>query len=73
MDILNNLNSAVSYIENHLADEIDIGQTAMLAAESEQVFIKLFRSLTNMTVNDYIRKRRLSLAVDDLRNGVKGH
>jgi len=71
MDILNNLNSAVSYIENHLADEIDISQAAMLAAESEQGFIKLFRSLTNMTVNDYIRKRRLSLAVDDLRNGVK--
>ena len=71
MDILNNLNSAVSYIENHLADEIDISQAAMLAAESEQGFMKLFRSLSNMTVNDYIRKRRLSLAVNDLRSGAK--
>lgn len=71
MDILNNLNSAVSYIENHLADEIDISQAAMFAAESKQGFIKLFRSLTNMTVNDYIRKRRLSLAVNDLRKGAK--
>ena len=71
MDILNNLNSAVSYIENHLADEIDIGQAAILAAENVQGFTKLFRSLTDMTVNDYIRKRRLSLAVNDLRNGAK--
>ena len=71
MDILNNLNNAVSYIENHLADEIDISQAAMFAAESKQGFIKLFRSLTNMTVNDYIHKRRLSLAVNDLRKGAK--
>ena len=71
MDILNNLNCAIAYIENHLADKISISQAAMLATESKQGFIKLFRSLTNMTVSEYIRKRRLSLAVDDLRSGVK--
>lgn len=71
MDVLNNLNSAVSYIENHLADEIDFSKVAALSAQSEQSFINLFRSLTNMTVSDYIRKRRLSLALDDLRKGEK--
>ena len=71
MDILYDLNNAISYIENHLADEIDISKVAMIIAESEQGFSKLFRSLTNMTVSDYIRKRRLSLAVVDLRKGEK--
>lgn len=71
MDVLNNLNSAMSYIENHLADEVDISKAAMISAQSEQAFSNLFRSLTNMTISDYIRKRRLSLAVNDLRKGEK--
>ena len=71
MDVLDNLNSAVSYIEKNLADEVDISKAAMLSAQSEQAFSNLFRSLTNMTISDYIRKRRLSLAVNDLRKGEK--
>ena len=71
MDVLNNLNSAMSYIEKHLADEVNISKAAIISAQSEQAFSNLFRSLTNLTISDYIRKRRLSLAVSDLRKGEK--
>lgn len=71
MDILKNLNSSVSYIENHLSDEMDISEAARLACESEDGFLKLFRSLTDMTVREYVRKRRLTLAAYELRNSDK--
>lgn len=71
MDILNRLNKAVDYIENHLDENININEAAKIVCESEDSFKRLFRSLTGMTVNEYIRKRRLSLAVTDIHNGEK--
>lgn len=71
MDILNQLNNAVDYIETHLDTDIRIGEAAKIACESEDGFKRIFRSLTGMTVKEYIRKRRLSLAVDDIHRGEK--
>ncbi len=68
MELLKNLNSSVSYIENHLSDEIDLNEAARLACESADGFSKLFRSLTDMTVKEYIRKRRLTLAAYELQS-----
>lgn len=67
MDILSNLNNAILYIENHLSDEIQIEEAAKIALESTDSFLRLFRTLTNMTVKEYIRKRRLTLAAYDLQ------
>ncbi len=71
MDILVQLNNAVDYIETHLDTDINICKAAKIACESEDGFKRIFRSLTGMTVKEYIRKRRLSLAVDDLHRGEK--
>lgn len=71
MDILNRLNKAVAYIENHLTENVNIAEAAKIACESEEGFKRIFRSLTDLTVNEYIRKRRLSLAVSDIHNGEK--
>lgn len=71
MDILNQLNSAIDYIETHLDTDINMREAAKIACESEDGFKRIFRSLTGMTVNEYIRKRRLSIAVDNLHNGEK--
>ncbi|MCM1114008.1 MAG: AraC family transcriptional regulator [Clostridium sp.] len=68
MDILNRLNASVAYIENHLQDHIDINEAAQIAYESADSFCRLFRALSGMTVNDYIKKRRLSLAAIELQN-----
>lgn len=71
MDILNQLNDAVNYIETHLDSDINIGEAAKIACESKDGFKRIFRSLTGITVKEYIRKRRLSLAVDDIHQGEK--
>ena len=69
MDILSRLNEAIVYIENHLCGEIDMNEIAKIACESADGFQRIFKTLTSMTVKEYIRKRRLSLAVSDIQNG----
>lgn len=71
MDMLNQLNKAVDYIENHLSEDVNIGDAAKIACENTDSFKRIFRALTGMTVNEYIRKRRLTLAVYDIHRGDK--
>lgn len=68
MDILQNLNRAIEYIEFHLCDEMDMNELAKITGESAYGFSRLFRSLTQITVNEYIRRRRLTLAAYDIHN-----
>lgn len=70
MDI-SRLNNAMAYIENHLCTEIDMAKAASVACESEDSFARIFRALTNITLKEYIRKRRLTLAVSDIHRGEK--
>lgn len=68
MDILSSLSNAVDYIERNLCDEIDISQIARASALNEYELNNLFHSLTGMTIKEYIRKRRLTLAAFDLQS-----
>ena len=69
MDLLTGLNAAVEYIEAHLQGEIDIGRAARRAAHSADGFSRLFSYLSGMTLNEYIRRRRLTKAAYELRDG----
>lgn len=62
MDSLKNLNAALNYIEQHLADEIDYKEAARLAVCSEYHFKRMFSFLAGVTLSEYIRRRRLTLA-----------
>lgn len=68
MDIISRLNRAVTYIENHLCEKIDMEEAAKIFCETADEFCRVFRVLTSMTVNEYIRKRRLTLAGIELQN-----
>lgn len=68
MDILSSLNSMIFTIESKLCEDISISELAMNAAISEYELSNLFHSLTDMTIKEYIRKRRLSLAAIDIQN-----
>lgn len=68
MDILSDLNRVLEYIENHLLEEIDLSEIEKITGESARDFSRLFRSVTGVTVNEYIRRRRLTLAVYDIQN-----
>lgn len=68
MNILNELNEACNYIENNIENEIDIKEIARITNQSTDSINRFFVSMLGTTIKEYIRKRRLSLAVYDLQN-----
>jgi AraC family transcriptional regulator len=68
MEWVRSLNFALDYIEEHLTDDIVCNDIAQQAFYSSFHFQRTFSLLTGMTVSEYIRNRRLSLAAQDLLN-----
>lgn len=68
MDVLRELNEVSMYIEEHITDDIDINKLAEITKQSSDSFSRLFSYMVGMTANEYIRRRKLSLAVNDLQN-----
>lgn len=62
MNLLKDLNKALTYIEENLENEIDIAEVARISHSSEYHFKKMFAYLSGLTLLEYIRQRRLTLA-----------
>ena len=60
------LQRAVDYMEEHLDRPMKMTKIAEVSYLSERTLAELFCSMTGMPVMDYIRKRRLSLAAEDI-------
>ena len=56
------MNAAINYIEDHLDGEIDYAAVARAATCSPYHFQRLFVSLTEVPLSEYIRRRRLTQA-----------
>lgn len=69
MEWIERLNRAISYIEEHLTDEIDYGQLGRIACCSAYHFQRMFSYMAGMPLAEYIRKRKMSLAAVDLQGG----
>ena len=67
MDTLKAYNKALSYIEEQLEDEISIETAAKIACCSEHHFRRMFSYLSGISLSEYIRRRKLTRAADDLR------
>ena len=57
---------SIDYIEQHLAESIDIEEIAGKAAISSFYYQRIFGALCGMTVGEYIRARRMTLAAQEL-------
>ena len=68
MDLLKNMNQAMAYIEEHLTDSIDFQTVAKLSYCSEYHFKRMFSFLAGVSLSEYIRRRRLTLAAFELKN-----
>jgi AraC family transcriptional regulator len=68
MNWLKRMNSVLDYIENNLDGEIDENKIAMLSAISKGLFQRIFAIITDMTLSEYIRKRRLTQSAFDVQN-----
>lgn len=60
------LQNAIDYIEDNLMEEIQIKDVAEKACVSEFHFQRIFSVLCNISVAEYIRNRRMTLAARDL-------
>jgi AraC family transcriptional regulator len=60
------LNNAIEYIEKNLFTTLDIDEISKVAYSSRYHFQRIFYALTEFTVTEYIRNRRLSLAAEEL-------
>jgi len=60
------LQKAIDYIEVHLLDQISLEEVAKQANVSLYHFQRIFMIMTNTSVGEYVRHRRLTLAAQEL-------
>lgn len=65
---MNKLNEIVDYIERNLETEISFEHLSRLAGVNKDTLERIFIFITRISLRDYIRKRRLSKAYEELRN-----
>ena len=61
------INQVVEYIEEHLKEPIECAALAKISALSEYEFRRIFSFIIGIPVAEYIRKRRLSMAAEELK------
>ena len=67
MDWLDRMNRALDYIETNLADHISLDEIARKACCSTYHFQRMFPFITGVSLSEYIRRRRLTLAAFELQ------
>lgn len=66
MALVESLQKAIDYMEDHLLDNITIEDIAKQANISPSHFQRIFMILTDISVGEYLRRRRLTLAAQEL-------
>lgn len=68
--MLERWNTALGYIENTLDGEIEPTELARITLTSEYHFRRVFSALAGMSLSQYIRRRRMTVAAADILDGV---
>lgn len=72
MEWVQRLNKSIDFIENNLLKDLSCGEIAEHIYISSSHFQRVFSLLTGITIGEYIRNRRLSLAGQELStSGIK--
>ncbi|AZN39929.1 AraC family transcriptional regulator [Paenibacillus albus] len=71
MSYVDSVQRAIDYIEAHLGEELDLASLTEESHTSVAQMYRVFYALTGHPVKDYIRKRRISVAADHLRNSKR--
>ena len=71
MDWLDRMNDAVNYLEGNLSEEIDFSKAAKIACCSVYHFQRIFTFAAGMTLSEYVRQRRMTLAAFELQKGSR--
>ncbi|MFE0103655.1 GyrI-like domain-containing protein [Streptomyces sp. NPDC059009] len=70
--MLDRLNQAMEYIEDHLDEPIDGAELARIAVTSEYHFRRMFSALAGIPLSEYVRRRRLTVAGAEVLAGQRG-
>ncbi|NLU66986.1 AraC family transcriptional regulator [Streptomyces sp. HNM0574] len=65
------LNLAMEYIEEHLGEPLDAAEAARIAVTSEYHFRRMFSALAGIPLSEYVRRRRLTLAGAEVLAGER--
>ena len=68
MNILDRLNAVVDYVERNITEDIDLNHLASIACCSTYNFQRMFVFITEVSIVEYIRRRRLTLAALELQH-----
>ena len=71
METAKRLRESLQYIDNHLEDSITVPEIAGAMGYSEFYFSRWFKHEMQMSVMEYVKKRRLIKASDAILNGEK--
>ena len=71
MDWFASMARAMDYVEANLEGEIDCAAAARLAGCSSYNFQRMFAFIAGVTLAEYIRRRRMTLAGIALRQGAR--
>ena len=69
MDWIERINEAISYIDNNLAGEISYDEISRITLTPIGLFQRFFVLAAGTTLAEYIRRRKLTMAVIDLLEG----
>jgi AraC family transcriptional regulator len=69
--MLQEFNKLMDYIETHLTEEITGKDISKIVGLSDYHFKRMFSYMAGMSLNEYIKNRRLSVANVELINGAK--
>ncbi|MGG5330659.1 AraC family transcriptional regulator [Enterococcus sp. AZ163] len=68
MDWIEKMNAAIIYIEQHITTTLNTEDIAKVADCSAYHFQRMFAYMTGIPLSEYIRRRRMTLAVVDLKS-----
>jgi AraC family transcriptional regulator len=67
LNTLERMNEVISYIEENITEEIDYEKAAEIACCPKNQFQRFFSYITEITLSEYIRRRRLTLSAFELQ------
>ena len=71
MNWLDAMNQAVEYLEANITEKLDLEKVAKIALSSSFHFQRMYHMITGVTIAEYVRRRRLTLAAQDILSGEK--
>lgn len=66
MEWLQRMEDSLDYLEHHMELPLNVNETARVACSSPYHFQRMFHMVTGVTLGEYVRKRKLTLAAQEL-------